>query len=164
MTPNPQNLVSRDDANLATTTAVLTEVNYMVETHGGVEIEEISSIPEGHAIIDTGCTTSVVGEETAAAYTEFFKQSGFPAPQPVELLLIHMMMMMLKLKPHQTKVMSMHVFVVVNMNMKKPINTMPLILKPCMEKITIGLMRLVMTLFPKKAKTTFSIASVHSVG
>ena len=106
----------------------------MVETHGGVEIEEISSIPEGHAIIDTGCTTSVVGEETAAAYTEFFKRSGFPAPQPVELLLIHMMMMMLKLKPHQTKVMSMHVFVVVNMNMKKPINTMPLILKPCMEE------------------------------
>lgn len=59
----------------------------MVESNGGVEIEEIyvTSIPEGHAIIDTGCTTSVVGEETAESYTEFFQRSGFPAPQPVEL-------------------------------------------------------------------------------
>eukprot|EP00435_Cladocopium_sp_Y103_P013473 s905_g3.t1 len=77
----------REDANLATTTAVLTEFNYMVESNGGAEIEEIygTSIPEGHAIIDTGCTTSVVGEETAETYSEFFKRSGFPAPQPVEL-------------------------------------------------------------------------------
>ena len=52
----------------------------MVESHGGAEIEEtyVTSIPEGHAIIDTGCTTS-------ESYSEFFQRSGFPAPQPVEL-------------------------------------------------------------------------------
>ena len=57
----------REDANVATTTAVFAESNFMVESNGGAEIEEIyvTSIPEGHAIIDTGCTTSVVGEETA---------------------------------------------------------------------------------------------------
>ena len=55
----------KEDANMAVT-EVLTEFSYMVEDQFvlGDDVQEIllASIPTGYAILDTGCTTSVVGE------------------------------------------------------------------------------------------------------
>ena len=78
----------KEDANMAVT-EVLTEFSYMVEDQFvlGDDVQEIllASIPTGYAILDTGCTTSVVGEDTATAYRDLFQQSGYPPPQGVEL-------------------------------------------------------------------------------
>ena len=45
----------------------------------------LASIPQGCAIVDTGCTTSVIGEQTAATLSTFLQQHGYPAPQEVAL-------------------------------------------------------------------------------
>ena len=44
-----------------------------------------ASIPSGMGVIDTGCTTSVVGEQTADRYAEHFQQCGMPRPELVSL-------------------------------------------------------------------------------
>ena len=50
------------------------------------ELEVMSvDIPVGTAVIDTGCTASVIGEETAEKYIEHFVSRGLPAPEPLEL-------------------------------------------------------------------------------
>ena len=41
----------------------------------------LTLIPQGYAIIDTGCATSVIGEATA----EQLQDVGFPLPQQVQL-------------------------------------------------------------------------------
>ena len=42
-------------------------------------------LAHGEAILDTGCTTSVVGTNTAAKYAELMTKRGIPPPEPVEL-------------------------------------------------------------------------------
>ena len=45
----------------------------------------LASIPAGYAILDTGATTSVFGEDTAQRYFEHFTAQGFPPPKSIEL-------------------------------------------------------------------------------
>ena len=84
----PKSGPRREDVNL-TTTEYLTEFNYMVLKENipeGSELEILlASIPSGYAIIDTGCTTSVIGSETAKRYEKFFVEQGYPAPTPLQL-------------------------------------------------------------------------------
>ncbi|CAE7253172.1 RE1 [Symbiodinium sp. CCMP2592] len=66
----------------------LSEFCYMVATDDAAEMEfEIYAVtvPAGQAVIDTGCTTSVIGAETAQRYIEFFRDRGLPEPTPVDL-------------------------------------------------------------------------------
>ena len=80
--------------NLATS-SFLTEFSYAVECSTDVlhvpELAECSldvlltSIPEGYAILDTGCATSVVGSVTAERYKKFFESQCFPPPVPLTL-------------------------------------------------------------------------------
>eukprot|EP00435_Cladocopium_sp_Y103_P059192 s521_g21.t1 len=44
----------------------------------------------GYAIVDTGCTTSVVGQETAKSLTEYFQKHGMPPPDEVKLLAVEL--------------------------------------------------------------------------
>ena len=44
-----------------------------------------ASMPAGMAVIDTGCTTSVCGTETASRYVQLLADRGLPAPREVEL-------------------------------------------------------------------------------
>ena len=73
----------REDANFAEA-GYVTEFNYMINEGQPLEIL-LASIPLGCVIIDTGCTTSVVGRETAQELTAMMKQYGFPLPVDVEL-------------------------------------------------------------------------------
>ena len=78
----------REDAHLATGEQV-TDFAYMVETNiqamTATELDVLlASIPAGYAILDTGATTSVVGEDTAQRY-EHFTAQGFPPPKSIEL-------------------------------------------------------------------------------
>ena len=71
-------------------TATLTEFSYMVQVETGDSEQEDfeilqASIPSGMGVIDTGCTTSVVGEQTADRYAEHFQQCGMPRPELVSL-------------------------------------------------------------------------------
>ena len=81
----------KEEANL-TETPFITSFNYMVETNNTAFSEEIllTSIPMGFAILDTGCTTSVIGQECAERLIEFLKNHQLPLPEekvlpPVEL-------------------------------------------------------------------------------
>ncbi|CAJ1420708.1 unnamed protein product [Effrenium voratum] len=74
--------VRKEEAHLAGE-SFITEFNYMVNTD---EMEVLlNSIPIGRAIIDTGCTSSVVGEDTVEALTKHFISQQVPAPQEVSL-------------------------------------------------------------------------------
>ena len=67
---------------------IVTEFAYMVEGSEGdlSEYEVLSaSIPKGMAVIDTGCTTSVVGQETASVYSALWKERGLPDPVQISL-------------------------------------------------------------------------------
>ena len=70
---------------------VLTEFSYMVEEGEAImpsiNQQEILAVtvPPGFAVIDTGCTTSVIGAETAAEYKSFFAECGYPDPTPMTL-------------------------------------------------------------------------------
>ena len=73
----------REDANLTETVELvdrtLTEFSYALTDATPVELEILlASIPSGFAIIDIGCTTSVVCEETAQRYEQVFRQCNFP--------------------------------------------------------------------------------------
>ncbi|CAL1126693.1 unnamed protein product [Cladocopium goreaui] len=82
----------REDAHVAEAT-MLTSFNYMIEevatcsSTSEAEVpmspEEVllASVPEGHAILDTGCTTSVVGSETAHCLA----RQDLPPPDECEL-------------------------------------------------------------------------------
>ena len=67
--------------------------SYMVEECHAISVDSqldeldiyLASIPQGFAIVDTGCTTSVIGEQTAATLSTFLQQHGYPAPQEVAL-------------------------------------------------------------------------------
>ena len=82
----------KEEANLAQST-ILTEFSYMVSaTPSDVVSEEIllTSIPAGYAVIDTGCTTSIIGSETANQLKNHLHVLGWPQPEecslpPVEL-------------------------------------------------------------------------------
>ena len=87
----PEKGSRKEEANF-TETSFITEFNYMVELNNSVLTEEVllTSIPMGFAIVDTGCTTSVIGEECAERMIEFLKQHHLPLPEsktlpPVEL-------------------------------------------------------------------------------
>ncbi|CAL1138729.1 unnamed protein product [Cladocopium goreaui] len=87
----PEKGARKEEANF-TETSFITEFNYMVEVNTTVLSEEIllTSIPMGFAIVDTGCTTSVIGQECAERMIEFLKQHQLPLPEektlpPVEL-------------------------------------------------------------------------------
>lgn len=87
---DPKKKVKREDINLAETVDVIENVlqfSYMVhETSLEQDVEILlASIPAGYAIIDTGCTTCVIGAETAKRYQKFFKHHGFPPPSQVDL-------------------------------------------------------------------------------
>ena len=80
----------REDANLTEAVEIvdrtLTEFNYALTESTAAELEILlASIPSGFAIIDTGCTTSVVGEETAQRYEQVFRQCNFPPPVRVTM-------------------------------------------------------------------------------
>ena len=45
----------------------------------------LASIPEGHANLDTGCTTSVIGSDTAAKFQEFLRRRNLPQPAECDL-------------------------------------------------------------------------------
>lgn len=45
----------------------------------------LASIPDGCVIIDTGCTTSVIGHEIAARFIQLFQSLGLPAPAQCQL-------------------------------------------------------------------------------
>ena len=76
----------REDANLAES-VVTAQFTYMVSESSPGDVNEIflASIPLGTAILDTGCTTSVVGSDTVQRYTKYFQSCGFPPPVSVEL-------------------------------------------------------------------------------
>ena len=77
----------REEAHM-TESAVATEFQYMVSSVNVAHAEDevfLASIPVGMAILDTGCTTSVVGSETARRYMDYFQACGFPTPVPIEL-------------------------------------------------------------------------------
>ena len=67
---------------------LISEFSYMVEdmTVDHDEYEVLSaSVPAGMAVIDTGCTTSVIGSETADRYRTLWLERGIPEPVAVEL-------------------------------------------------------------------------------
>lgn len=80
----------REEANLATTT-VVEQFSYMVSSNDMIDDDVwLTTVPEGYAILDTGCTTSIVGSETAESLTKFMGSHGWPLPvsctlPPVEL-------------------------------------------------------------------------------
>jgi hypothetical protein len=89
--------VKREEANMAETT-LITSFAYMVEdvaTVGETTISDVlqwssedallASIPEGHAILDTGCTTSVVGKETSYNMSKFLEEQHMPPPEECTL-------------------------------------------------------------------------------
>ena len=67
---------------------VVPEFSYMV-TEDVEQDEEFEicavTVPAGLAVIDTGCTTSVIAVETAQRYREYFKTRGLPEPTAVVL-------------------------------------------------------------------------------
>ncbi|CAE6947351.1 GIP [Symbiodinium sp. CCMP2456] len=82
----------REDVNMIETEP-LSEFLYMVsavseeKTSENEIVLEICSVtvPAGLAVIDTGCTTSVVGEDTARRYQIYFRERGLPEPQEISL-------------------------------------------------------------------------------
>ncbi|CAE7296093.1 RE1, partial [Symbiodinium sp. CCMP2456] len=71
-------------------TSLLSEFSYMVENVEATctydEYEVLSaSVPTGMAVVDTGCTTSVVGRETADRYRALWQERGLPEPASVQL-------------------------------------------------------------------------------
>ena len=67
---------------------LISEFSYMIEdmTVDHDEYEVLSaSVPAGMAVIDTGCTTSVIGSETADRYRTLWLERGIPEPVAVEL-------------------------------------------------------------------------------
>ncbi len=81
--PKPRSGSRREEANI-TEGSVVQHFSYAV-IDGCPDEVLLASIPTGHAVIDTGCTTSVVGSETARRYSAHFQAHGFPAPQPIDL-------------------------------------------------------------------------------
>eukprot|EP00435_Cladocopium_sp_Y103_P031844 s4675_g8.t1 len=89
-------LPKREDAHVAEAT-MLTSFNYMIEevatcsssSQADVSMspEEVllASVPEGHAILDTGCTTSVVCSETVHRLAPFLGSQDLPPPEECEL-------------------------------------------------------------------------------
>ena len=82
----------KEDINMVETEP-LSEFLYMVsavseeKTSENEIVLEICSVTvsAGLAVIDTGCTTSVVGEDTARRYKIYFRERGLPEPQEVSL-------------------------------------------------------------------------------
>ena len=75
----------KEEAHLAQS-GLITEFNYVVMEDQSFDDELfLASVPVGHAILDTGCTTSVVGQVTADTLSEFMEQCGHPKPVPVAL-------------------------------------------------------------------------------
>ena len=74
----------KEEVNM-TQTSVMEEFSYMVTADGGELEVFLASIPQGYAIIDTGCTTSVIGERTAQELSSFLQSRGYPLPQQVVL-------------------------------------------------------------------------------
>ena len=70
---------------------LITEFSYMVEEGEddmpAIEEHDVLSVavPLNFAVIDTGCTTSMIGSETAAEYKAFFCSSGYPEPTALTL-------------------------------------------------------------------------------
>jgi hypothetical protein len=80
----------REDVNLLDATTV-TEFSYMVQFAPVPEEEAlITSVPSGFAVIDTGCTSSVIGEETAQRLTERLAEQGWPKPVELQLPPVHL--------------------------------------------------------------------------
>ena len=80
----------REEANLTTSSVVAEQFSYMVSSRSLTEEIWLTSVPDGFAIIDTGCTTSIVGSETAERYSQYMQSLHWPAPiscqlPPVEL-------------------------------------------------------------------------------
>ena len=84
--PESSTKYRKEEANL-TETVLQTSFNYMVSASGenGTEVmsEEIllASIPNGYAIIDTGCTTSVIGQDCADRLMKFLQEHQMPLPE-----------------------------------------------------------------------------------
>ena len=77
----------REDANF-TEAEIAEAFAYMVnEVFTGTESLDVllASIPDGCAVIDTGCTTRVVGQQTAERFSKLFQSLNLPIPKPCEL-------------------------------------------------------------------------------
>ena len=75
----------KEEVNITQST-MMEEFSYMVTADDGNELDVfLASIPQGYAIIDTGCTTSVIGERTAQEFQSFLQSRGYPLPQQVVL-------------------------------------------------------------------------------
>ena len=82
----------KEEAHLASST-VVEQFSYMVECKPRAMLREdvwLTTVPDGYAIIDTGCTTSIVGSETAERLKAYLGHHGWPLPAsctlpPVEL-------------------------------------------------------------------------------
>ena len=77
----------KEEANLATSSTV-TQFSYMVSACTDVELSEdvwLMSVPVGFAVLDTGCTTSLIGMETAESLTKHMASMNWPPPTPCQL-------------------------------------------------------------------------------
>ncbi|CAL1152848.1 unnamed protein product [Cladocopium goreaui] len=85
----PKRQPRKEDAHFTTGT-VATDFAYMVVTQEWNNESPtldvlLASIPDGCAIIDTGCTTSVIGLDTAVRFQKLFEQKGLPSPEKCTL-------------------------------------------------------------------------------
>ena len=85
----PKRQPRKEDAHFTTGT-VATDFAYMVVTQEWNNESPtldvlLASIPDGCAIIDTGCTTNVIGLDTAVRFQKLFEQKGLPSPEKCTL-------------------------------------------------------------------------------
>ncbi|CAE7032082.1 GIP [Symbiodinium natans] len=84
-------------------TVTMTEFSYMIteeafENSGDSDLQEeptsgprlevdvyLASVPQGYAVIDTGCTSSVIGAETAKRLSQFLMDRGIQGPESLTL-------------------------------------------------------------------------------
>eukprot|EP00438_Fugacium_kawagutii_P028282 Skav227626 [mRNA] locus=C9358797:125:8101:- [translate_table: standard] len=75
----------KEEANL-TSSVVMEHFSYMVTDEPSLQEDVwLTAVPEGYAILDTGCTTSVVGQETSEQLKQFLQHQGHPPPKPCSL-------------------------------------------------------------------------------
>ena len=75
----------REEANLTEAVTVNLAFSSMVESrHEELEVL-LASIPQGHGIMDSGCTTSVVGEQAASDLASYLIRCGLPGPEKCDL-------------------------------------------------------------------------------
>ena len=86
--PSKKEEANMTESILVSSFAYMVEASHNLATSASTWSSEevlLASIPEGHAILDTGCTTSVIGSETAEKFKDFLKRRNLPQPIACEL-------------------------------------------------------------------------------